>query len=230
MAQLPLSLALPDHASFATFVAGRSAAALEHVSRVAAGRPDTLWLWGARGSGKTHLLQAACRAAGEGSRRAMYVDLTAAVPAMLADLDQIDVLALDGVHAIAGLAEWERPLFAILNGFLGGAGGLLLAAELAPSQCRFSLPDLASRAAGAVTYRLGPLDDAELALALQGHAVARGLDLDAAAAEFLVKRVDRDMTTLVGWLERLDRAALTAQRRLTVPFIRERLASEPVGE
>jgi DnaA family protein len=226
MAQLPLALALPDHASFATFVAGRSAPALEHVSSVAAGRPDTVWLWGARGSGKTHLLQAACRAAGQGGRRAMYVALAEAVPAMLADLDRVDVLALDDVGSIARLPEWQTPLFAIFNAFLGPAGGLLIAADTAPLHCGFALPDLASRAAGAVTYRLAALDDAERALALQRHAAARGLELDGGAAEFLVKRVDRDMATLTSWLDKLDRAALSAQRRLTIPFIRERLASE----
>jgi DnaA family protein len=226
MAQLPLALALPDHASFATFVAGRNLAAVEHVTSVAAGRPDTLWLWGAPGSGKTHLLQAACRAAGEAGRRAMYVALPAAEPALLADLDRVELLALDGVDAAAGDPAWEAPLFGILNAFLAGTGGLLLAAAVAPLQCRFTLPDLASRATGAVTYRLASLDDPERTRALKLHAAARGLDLDVAAADFLVRRVDRDMATLTGWLDRLDRAALRAQRRLTVPFIRERLASE----
>jgi DnaA family protein len=225
MAQLPLALALPDHASFATYVAGRNGSAVEHVTNVAGGRPDTLWLWGLPGSGKTHLLQAACRAAGEGGRRAMYVALPAAEPALLADLDRVDLLALDGVDAAAGDPAWEAPLFAILNAFLARTGGLLLAATVAPLKCRFDLPDLASRAAGAVTYRLAPLEDSERAHALQLHAAARGLALDAAAADFLVRRVDRDMGTLTVWLDRLDRAALSAQRRLTVPFIRERLAS-----
>jgi DnaA family protein len=226
MAQLPLALALPDHASFATFVSGENATAVEHVRTVACGRADTLWLWGARGTGKTHLLQAACRTAGEGGRRAMYVALATAEPGLLVDLDRVELLALDGVDATAGSAAWEAPLFAILNAFLAREGGLLLAADVAPLQCPFALPDLASRAAGAVTYRLAPLDDAGRVQALQRHAAARGLDLEGAAAEFLVKRVDRDMATLTDWLDRLDRAALSAQRRLTVPFIRERLASE----
>lgn len=226
MAQLPLALALPDHASFATFVAGRNAVALEHVTRVAGGTPDTLWLFGAPGSGRTHLLQAACRAAGEDGRRAMYVALDAAEPALLADLDRVDVLALDGIDVAAGNSAWEGPVFAILDAFLARTGGLLLAADVPPLQCRFSLPDLASRAAGAITYRLAPLEDAERMLALQRHATARGLELEAAAADYLVRRVDRDMATLIGWLDRLDRASLSAQRRLTVPFIRERLTSE----
>lgn len=225
MSQLPLALALPDHASFATFESGPNRAAVEHVASVASGRPDTLWLWGSPGSGKTHLLQAACRVAGEAGRRAMYVALPSAEPAILADLDRVDVLALDGVDAAAGDPAWEAPLFAILDAFLARTGGLLLAAVVAPLQCRFALRDLASRATGAVTYRLASLEDSERAHALQLHAAARGLDLEPTAADFLVRRVGRDMTTLIDWLDRLDRAALSAQRRLTVPFIRERLAS-----
>ena len=77
-----------------------------------------------------------------------------------------------------------------------------------------------------MTYRLAPLADAERAAALRLHAAARGLELDAAAAEFLLKRVARDMTALIEWLARLDRASLSAQRRLTIPFIREQLGAE----
>ena len=47
-----------------------------------------------------------------------------------------------------------------------------------------------------MTYRLAPLADEERAAALRLHAAARGLELDAAAAEFLLKRVARDMTAL----------------------------------
>jgi len=226
LAQLPLALALADHASFATFVPGRNGAVVEHLRNVAVGRGETVWLWGASGSGKTHLLQAACRAAGDAERRAMYVQLPSAEPSILVGLEQVELLALDGLDEVADRAEWERPLFAILNAFLARTGGLLLAARVAPLQCGFRLADLASRAAGAVTYRLAPLEDSERVLALQRHAAARGIELDTAAAEFLVRRVERDMAGLTQWLGRLDRASLSAQRRLTIPFIRELLAND----
>jgi DnaA family protein len=154
----------------------------------------------------------------------MYVALPAASPALLADLEHVDMLALDGLDAVAGSLEWERPLFVILNAFLVRAGGLLLAASAPAARCGFALPDLASRGAGAVTYRLAPLTDAERAAALRLHAAARGLDLEDAAAEFLLHRLARDMRVLTEWLARLDRASLSAQRRLTIPFIREHLA------
>lgn len=231
LAQLPLALEVADHASFDTFVAGANAPAVEHVRSLAAAGADTVWLWGAHGAGKSHLLQAACRAASAGGRRAMYVALPASSPAILADLESVELLAIDDAEQIAGELEWERPLFALLNANLSRSSALVLAASAPAQQCGFALADLASRGAGAITYRLAPLDDAERAEALRLHAAARGLTLDAAAADFLLKRVDRDMAALTRWLAKLDVASLTAQRRLTIPFIRELIArSAPNAE
>ena len=230
MAQLPLALALADYASFETFVGGSNATAVEHVRSLAHGGTDTVWLWGAQGAGKTHLLQAACREATAAGRRAMYVALPAVSPEMLSGLEHIDVLAVDDVQTVAGDGAWEQSLFVILNAFSSRSGALLLAASAPASQCGFRLADLKSRGAGAVTYRLAPLDDAERAQALRLHAAARGLALEAAAAEFLLARVARDMSALTSWLARLDRASLTAQRKLTIPFIRELMARSESGE
>lgn len=231
MAQLALPLTLADHASFETFVAGANSTAVEHVRSAACGASDTVWLWGALGAGKSHLLQAACRAASAVGRRAMYVPLPADSPGVLVDLEQVDLLALDDIDSVAGELAWEGPLFGILNAYLARNGSLLLAAGAPAAQCEFRLADLKSRGAGAVTYRLAPLDDAERAAALRLHAAARGLALDAAAAEFLLKRVARDMPALTEWLDKLDRASLTEQRRLTIPFIRELMSrAEPSAE
>jgi DnaA family protein len=224
MAQLPLALALPAYARFETFVAGSSSSAVEHVRAVARRGGDTLWLWGAAGCGKTHLLQAACREASEAGRRAMYVSIPDAQPAFLAGLEDVDLLALDDVERAAGGADWERALFVVLNEFLQRRGGLLLAANASAAVTGFRLDDLASRAAGAVGYRLQPLGDDDRALALRLQASARGLEIEPAAAEYLLRRVDRGMPALAEWLERLDRESLAEQRRITIPFIRERLA------
>jgi len=232
--QLPLALALVAHARFETFVPGKkNAAALRHVSDVAAGVAETVWLWGGTGCGKTHLLQAACRAADLAGKRAMYVALdpeSGLTPEILRGLDAMDLLALDDIGRVAGDAGWERQLFGVLNAFLGRHGGLLLAARTPPAATGLTMPDLASRAAGAVIYRLESLDDDDLAAALIAQARARGLELDRPAAEYLLHRVARDMTVLGDWLERLDRASLVAQRKLTIPFIRELLTTRAAGD
>jgi DnaA family protein len=227
-----LALTLAPHARFETFVPGSNATALRHVTELAAGARETLWLWGSSGCGKSHLLQAACRAADLGGRRAMYIELDrdgGVHPEILNGLEAIELLALDQIERVAGEPHWEQRLFGVLNAFLGRQGSLLLAARLAPGAAGLALPDLASRAGGAVIYRLESLGDADQISALVGHARARGLELDKPAAEYLLHRVTRDMTGLAQWLERLDRASLIAQRKLTIPFIRELLVAESSG-
>jgi DnaA family protein len=231
MGQLPLALALPTHARFETYVAGANRAAAEHVRAVALGAPDVLWIAGPEASGKTHLLQAACRQAAGSARRAMYVPLAerALEPAILAGLESVELLAIDDVEGVAGEPAWERQLFVLLNELAARRGGLLLAARSPAAATSFRLPDLASRAAGAVAYRLQALDDSNRLAALLAHADARGLELERGVAEYLLNRVDRDMAALTRWLDRLDRASLAEQRRVTIPFVRELLAGRENG-
>lgn len=229
LGQLPLALTLAPHARLETFVPGANTAALRHVTELAAGARETLWLWGQGGAGKTHLLQAACRAGNLAGRRTMYIALGRGGemdPEILNGLDTMELLALDQLDRVAGQGDWEKQLFGVLNAFLNRQGSLLLAARTAPALAGLLLPDLASRAAGAVIYRLEPLSDDERIAALIGHARARGMELDQPAAEYLLHRVARDMTKLTQWLELLDRASLIAQRKLTIPFIRELLAQQ----
>jgi DnaA family protein len=228
MGQLPLALGLSNHARFETYVAGANAAAVAHIRSVAADGAETLWISGPAATGKTHLLQAACRSAAEAGRRAMYVPLAehVAEPALLGGLESVDLLALDDAQRVAGDAAWERQLFTLFNELAAWRGGLLLAARPVGGAAGFAMPDLASRAAGAVTYRLQPLADADRLTALLKHAQARGLDLERGAAEYLLRRVDRDIVGLSRWLDRLDRASLIEQRKVTIPFIRGLLASE----
>lgn len=228
MGQLPLALRLEGAARFETFVAETNDSAVAHIDAVArGGRADIVWLWGPAGQGKSHLLQAACRAAGEAGRRAMYLALDPAeAPGadLLVGLDGLDLLALDQVDRVAGRQAWDARLFSVLNGCQMKGTGAVLAARCSPAACPFSLADLASRAAGAIVYRLADLSERGRLEALMTHARYRGLELDRNAAGYLLSRVSRDMGEICRWLDELDRASLAAQRRITIPLIRSALA------
>jgi DnaA family protein len=228
MSQLPLELRLDRFARFASFVASSNRSLMTHLKSCAAGsRSELLWIWGSAGSGRTHLAQALCTEAGEAGRRAMYIALEKETePAVVANLDRLDVVALDGVDRVAPLPAWQEPLFALLNSYYRGRGVLLMTADQAPAGAGFSLRDLASRAAGAVVYRIQTLSDEDRLQALLCHAEVRGLELDAATGSYLFTRVKRDMRELCAWLDRLDRAGLVAKRRITIPFVRELLKSQ----
>jgi DnaA family protein len=222
MAQLPLALELKPHASFASLIAGPNGAAIEHVRRVAAGRRrESVWIFGAPHTGKSHLLAAACRAASDANLRPIYLPLDpAGDPGMLNQLDDVDVVALDDIHRVAGAPAWENALFTVFDARLQ-RGGLMVAAASAPRECGFGLADLASRAAASATYRLGFLGDEDLRTAVIGHAERRGLSLEPAEAAYLLQRVSRDLGELTACLDRIDRYSLAAQRKITIPLLRE---------
>jgi DnaA family protein len=223
MRQLPLGVRLQDRAVFASFLPGRNLQALEHVRALASGAPGGVaWLAGPVGAGKTHLLQAACAAAGA-ARRAGYFPLAELGPLgseVLDGLTDIECLCLDDVHAVAGNAAWERALFALFCAIEERGGRLIAAAAAPPALITWTLPDLASRFAASAVFQLRVLDESEQREALKLRAHVRGLDLPEETARYLQRRFPRDMRTLYELLDTLDEAAIIAQRRLTVPFIR----------
>ena len=224
MQQLPLGVRLPDRALFASFLPGRNAEALAHARAIAAGGArGTAWLSGPGGAGKTHLLQAICAAAGE-RVRAGYVPLKQVAHLGVGVLDglaQLECLCLDDLDGVAGELAWERRLFGLLRETEEAGGALIVAAQTPPALLPWALADLGSRFAASAVFALRALDEAEQHAALELRARLRGLELPAETWQWLRRRYPRDMRRLYELLDTLDEAALAAQRRLTVPFIRD---------
>jgi DnaA family protein len=228
MRQIPLGVRLADRALFASFLPAHNAEALQHLQRLATGAAGALtWLCGPPGAGKSHLLQATCAAASE-HMRAGYVplaDVAALGVGVLEGLPQMECLCLDDVDRVAGQLDWERGIFGLLREMEEGGARLILAAEGPPALLRWALADLGSRCGAGAVFQLRPLAEEEQHAALQLRARQRGLELPDETWQWLRKRFPRDMRTLYRLLDTLDEAALAAQRRLTVPFIREVLRS-----
>lgn len=222
-AQLPLALRLDPGATFDSFHPGANQGALSQVRASVAG-PAWLYLWGAAGTGKTHLLNAACHAAGDAGRTACLVPLDRSdgwAPDALSGLQGISLVCLDGVDAVAGRRDWEEALFHLLNGLREAGGSVLMASRGRPGAMEVTLPDLKSRLGWGTLVRLKALDDDDKLAALRLRARQRGMDLSDEAAGYLIRRVARDTHSLFALLDQLDAASLAAKRRLTVPFLRE---------
>jgi DnaA family protein len=147
--------------------------------------------------------------------------LADAGPELIDGLDSRELVCIDDIHEIAGNAEWERALFTLYNDLIASGGQLVVTATMAPRECPIELPDLASRMSALPTYTVQPLADADRAAALQLRARHRGLELPDDVARYLITRSRRDMASLYNLLDTLDQEALRAQRRLTVPFVRD---------
>jgi len=222
--QLPLALRWPAHQRFEHFVAGPNGVAIDLLRSLARGAESAgLYLAGAGGSGRTHLLIATCAAASAEGRSAQYLS-TATLHARRADairgLGGSDLLALDDIDAIAGERDAEHALFDLYNRCRAERTALLFAATAPAAQLGIGLPDLVSRLSACTQVTLRPLDEAARRELLRGRARDRGIELDDAVLDWLFARNKRDLATLLDLLDRVDRASLAAKRRVTVPFLR----------
>jgi DnaA family protein len=218
--QLALGVRLRADAVFESFWPGVNG---EAVAALRTPNSGPLWLWGASGSGKTHLLQAVCAAAGDAAAYFPLDRSLALPPEALAGFERTPVLCIDDVDAVAGDLAWERTLFHLFNEAAELRTRLIFAAAAPPRQAQWSLEDWRSRAGSCVVYQLRELDDDGRVEALRLRAAQRGLQLPYETSEYLLKRMPRDLRSLFDILDQLDEASLVAQRRLTIPFIRDAL-------
>jgi DnaA family protein len=224
--QLILPVQLSDQAVFESFFEPENSGLLMHLKSLAkVGNERLIWLWGVPGSGKTHLLQAACAEAGKHGRRAAYLPLKEDLQAgMLAGLEDFSLVCLDDVGQIAGRNDWESALFHLFNEVADAGGSLLIAADRPAARLDLELPDLKSRLNWGPVYKIEAIGNDDLPKAMALRARHRGLQLPEETSRFLLRRFPRDMQSVYRLLDTLDLASLKAQRRLTVPFVKDVLS------
>jgi len=223
IAQLPLAIQLPDDETFATFVRGANQELLQVLQQLPQG---LVYLWGANGVGKSHLLHALCANI---DSAVMYLPLAElhdqVQPQILQGLENYPLICLDDIDAVSCSETWCFELFALLNRVKdAGQGSIVVTAKHAPSHLEVALADVHSRLQWGLSMHVHALNDDDKVRALQLRAKALGLHLGHETAQFMVQRLGRDMRSLLECLARLDRASIAAKRRLTIPFIKDVLA------
>jgi DnaA family protein len=198
MRQLPLPLSAAAQPSLDNYVAGANAEALEGVRSLARDglKEAIVYLWGGPGSGRTHLLRAA----------------VSANPALVIadDVDALDEAA-------------QQALFIAINAARDG-GPAVLAAGSAPPASLGLREDLRTRLGWGLVYHLKPLSDADKALHLRSEALRRGLLVSEEVVWYLLNHLPRDLASLHGVLDRLDRHSLARQRPVTLALVRDALS------
>ena len=216
--QLPLSVQLRESASFDSFFAGPNAAAVSAL-RVAQG---SLLIYGAPGSGRTHLLQAVARA--QGCAYLPMAEIREMGPDVLEGLERSRLLCVDDLDSVSGDQAWSLALLRLLDTLHAQRAGVVLASAAPPDRMAISLPDLRTRLMRAAIFGLKPLGDDDRDQLLRERAQARGLELAPEVSRWLLTQLARDTGSLLAALEQLDRASLSAKRRLTLPFVQSVLA------
>jgi DnaA family protein len=188
--QIPFDFGVPAP-SLDNFVIGNN---VELVQRLRERHfPTILYVWGAPGTGKTHLLST------------------------LPDLLTVD----DAQHLNVGA---QTQLFDAYNQALLDGTQLVVSGDRPPRLLPLR-EDLRTRLGAGLVYELQALSDAEKRQALLAAAQARGMPLNQDLLDYVLTHQSRDMRSLMAMLNALDHYSLTHKRLVTVPLLKEILAS-----
>jgi DnaA family protein len=225
--QLPLAVHLRDDATLENFLFPQAMLPLREMiaAQLAAAGEAAIYLCGGAGTGRSHLLQAACHHAPAGEALYLPLEQLATMPAaeVLADIENMRLVSLDNLQAVVADSAWEEALFHLINRAQATGCRLLFSADSAPRQLGVQLPDLQSRLSWGVVYQLPELADADKLQILRFRSQRRGIELGEESARYILARAARSLADLMDLLEQLDQASLVAQRPLSIPFIKSTL-------
>ncbi|KTD76281.1 DnaA regulatory inactivator Hda [Legionella waltersii] len=225
--QLALAIKLNDEATLSDFNWGNNHLLYKHLLEMLSFKTDRLlYLWGAKGCGKSHLLQACCQAL-SANYPSIYLPLELLIewgPETLDGLEQQTLICIDDIQTIAQQDAWEEALFHLYNKIRDNENSLfIISANTPPSSLNIKLPDLRSRLGWGLVMQINDLSDEDKIKTLTRNALKRGFELPESVGQYLLSRCSRNMHDLHGLLNRLDDASLEAQRKITIPFVKSTL-------
>ncbi|MGH8465296.1 MAG: DnaA regulatory inactivator Hda, partial [Pseudomonas sp.] len=197
--QLPLQIRLDDSATFENYHVAPATRELAEYLQPVTELQQFSFLWGACGTGKTHLLQALCHAAEAEGLSAFYISLQQHQdysPLLFEQLETFDIVCLDDVEAIAAHADWEVGLFSLFNRMRDSNARLVVTSVVGPRELPIALPDLLSRLQSGVVFQVPTLDDADKIKALQLRAHRRGFEVADEVASYVLQRNARSLHSL----------------------------------
>lgn len=225
--QLALAIKLNNEATLTDFNWSNNQLLQQHLQKMLTfSEEKLLYIWGAPGNGKSHILQACCQSVNV-NQSAIYLPLNFLKewgPQTIEGLEDQTLICIDDIHLIAHDQAWEEALFHLYNRVKDLEQGLLIiSGNQTPSNLPLKLADLRSRLGWGLVYQVNELADEDKIDTLKLHALKRGFDLPESVGQFLLNRCSRNMHDLLQLLNHLDDASLAAHRKITIPFVKDTL-------
>ena len=232
MKQLALDIGLPTGPSLSRFYPGRNAPVVAHLqSWVGNGfgattrSPVPTYLWGASGSGKTHLLKAVRELLREQGAQVGWMDASTGFPPEFDE--RWSAVVMDDVQLYTPMQQ-ARAFNWFVNAINPPSGSpcWILSAGDAPPAAMEVRDDLRSRLGWGHVFQLQVPNEEERREVLKTEAAARGVTLSADVVDYMLKRFSRDLASLMQLLDTLDEFALRNKRAITIPLLKTMLETE----
>jgi len=177
-----------------------------------------IYVYGATGLGKTHLLQGAALRALSEQQSAMYIDCHNSLPEhVLESIEQLNWISIDNIDSIDD--NQQDLFFDLYNRAKQAKVTMLISGFGLPSELDV-MKDLKTRLGLATIFQLEQLDDELTMSVLNNQMIDRNLSIESKVYEYLFKYYSRDVRILIAAMDELDKASLQAKQSITIPFVK----------
>ncbi len=234
VASIPTSLKrLNDRSTFERFVISDSNRLAAAAALAAAEQPgdvyNPVFIYGAPGLGKTHLLEAIAHRASMDTRRLLYTTSEQFTNEFVTSIAQgrqdefrrkyrsLDILLLDDVQFLAGKERTQEEFFHTFNDLHANGCQIVITCDCPPMSMAGLGKRLCSRFQAGLIADIQPPDDQTRLAILQAKALEQRIDLPLEVAQFIAGRAQDNIRELEGFLNRvtayasLTRAAITLE-------------------
>ena len=185
---------------------------------------EDLFLYGAKDSGKSFLLQSTCNYYASDNKSSVYIPISEAIKhgtGFIDSFEGLDLICLDDIDLIASNHEWEVGIFNLINNCLTSDCRLIFSSSINPSSIKFDLDDLISRIRKIDHIELYSINDSSLPEAIKFVSNLRSINLGDKEINYLVTYTKRNMSDLVEIINKLDQLSMELKRKITIPLIKE---------
>ena len=182
-------------------------------------KSSEVYIYGANGQGKTHVLQGTILKALANDKNAVFIDCLDPFPGHILEIiDEINFISFDNVHLME--EESQERFFDLYNRARQSEVFILVSGDSLPADLKV-MKDIKTRLSLAAVYKLEELDDELKMNIINSQMSDRNLSVDSKVYEYLFKNFTRDLKLLLSTMDDLDKSSLQAKKPISIPFVRK---------
>ncbi len=197
---------------------------------------QTLFLTGAQGLGKTHLLISIGNYIAQNlpGKNVLYVhcpdfirlieaDTAETAQTRLAPFQNLDFFLMDDVDRIADHPASQQKLYLIYNSIMERGGKIIFTGRTSPDDLPDTEDYLKSRFQWGMTAEIQAMDDATSARLFEKLGRDLGVEVPEKTIAFLMNRIPRDFPSIKDAVTRINEESLKQKKKVTLPLVKTAL-------